>query len=106
VLELAAVVAFAVILLGGKQKRETGWKVVVVIVLMAAAAQGTGVWIMEWLFENDARFFPGWRLDKSFVLCAVSAAVQVVVAGGVAAAVLGLGEEGGYELIPEQGRAK
>jgi len=95
-----------VILLGGKQKREAGWKVVVVVVLMAAAAQGVGVAIVEWLFENDPRFFPGWRLDRSFVLCAVSVTVQVMVAGGVAAAAWGLGEEGGYELIPEQGRAK
>ncbi len=106
VLELVAVVAFAVILLGGKQKREAGWKVVVVIVLMAAAAQGAGVGIMEWLLENDARFFPGWQRDKSFVLCAVSAVVQVVVAGGVAVAAWGLEQEGGYELIPEQGRTK
>ena len=39
VVELASAIAFAVILLGGRQKREAGWKVLGWLLGVAAAAQ-------------------------------------------------------------------
>lgn len=104
ILELAGLVGFAVVLLGGKQARESGWKVVLPLVLVAAAAQVAGMGIVGWVFERDGRFFEGWKLGRSWVLCTVSWVVEVAVAVGVGLATWWLPEEGGYELIPEGGR--
>ena len=53
-----------------------------------------------YLYDNDDRFFPGWKLDTSWILCTVSWSAMVVLAGGITAAALLLPSEGGYELIP------
>ena len=45
-LELATLVAFVVVIVGGKQKREMGWKVVVVLLLLVGALQCAGMSIM------------------------------------------------------------
>lgn len=39
ILELATIVAYVVVIAGGKQKRETGWKVVVFLLVLVAALQ-------------------------------------------------------------------
>ena len=56
--------------------------------------------IQAYLYENDDRFFPGWKLDTSWFLCTASWTIQVLVAAGVIASALLLPHEGGYELIP------
>jgi hypothetical protein len=43
VLELAGLMAFAVILLGGRQKRQVGWKVLGWLLGLAAASQAVGM---------------------------------------------------------------
>lgn len=101
-IELATLVAFVVILLGGKQKRERGWRILVVLLCLTAVCQIVGMGIVSYVFEYDDRFFPGWKLDKSWTLCTVSWCVQLLVAAGVVAAAFVLPEEGGYELIPER----
>ena len=53
-----------------------------------------------YLFDNDDRFFDGWYLDKSWIMCTVSWVFQVVCALIITIAALGLPSEGGYELIP------
>lgn len=53
-----------------------------------------------YLYDHDDRFFVGWRLDTSWILCTVSWSVQFLTALGISAAVFVLPEEGGYELIP------
>lgn len=53
-----------------------------------------------YLYDNDDRFFPGWRLDTSWILCTVSWSVMVLLAGFIVGATLLLPTEGGYELIP------
>jgi hypothetical protein len=50
--------------------------------------------------NNDNRFFEGWRLDTSFILCTASWSLQFLTAVGISAAVFFMPEEGGYELIP------
>jgi len=54
------------------------------------------------LFDNDNRFFVGWYLDKSFILCTVSWCVLVLDAVGMIAAANLLPSEGDYELIPDR----
>ena|SRR5436305_1081676 len=52
-----------------------------------------------YLFENDDRFFVGWYLDKSWVMCNISWSLQALCALAIALAALFLPSEGGYELI-------
>jgi hypothetical protein len=54
-----------------------------------------------YLFENDDRFFVGWYLDKSWVMCTVSWSFQALCAIAITMAALILPSEGGYELIPD-----
>ena len=58
--------------------------------------------IQAYLYDNDDRFFPGWELDISWVLCTVSWSVMVLLGAGVIATALLLPTEGGYELIPNE----
>jgi hypothetical protein len=52
------------------------------------------------LYDTDERFFPGWQLDTSWILCTVSWSLALLTGVGIGAAVYALPEEGGYELIP------
>lgn len=103
-LELAGLVGFAIIIIGGKQKRDRGWKMMALILGLCATCQCTAMGIVAGLKDSDDRFFPGWYLSKSFVLCTVSWCVQAVVGFGLIASAFVLPEEGGYELIPDRGR--
>lgn len=57
--------------------------------------------LQAYLYDHDNRFFVGWELDKSWVLCTVSWVVMLIDALGVICAALFLPKEDGYELIPE-----
>lgn len=85
--------------MGGKQARESGWKVVVPMVCVAAGAQVAGVGIVGYVFEHEGRFFDGWRLGRCWVLVMVSWVVELCVAVGVGVASWVMEEEGGYQLI-------
>jgi hypothetical protein len=58
--------------------------------------------LQAYLFDNDDRFFVGWRLDNGFTISAVSCGVALLVAGGIAISKFLLPEEGDYELIPSE----
>jgi hypothetical protein len=55
-----------------------------------------------YLFDNDDRFFVGWRLDSSWILCTVSWVILVLSAAGVIVSAYILPPEGGYELIRDR----
>ena len=119
VIEGMILIAFVVILGGGKQKREAGWKILSGLLLLVGLIQCTGMALMviiyelssedgdadkrqAYLYDNDDRFFPGWKLDTSWILCTLSWSVSVLLAGGISASALLLPSEGGYELIPDE----
>ncbi|KAI9709343.1 MAG: hypothetical protein M1820_003463 [Bogoriella megaspora] len=102
VLELAGLIAFAVILLGGRQKREVGWKILGWILGVAAASEAVSMAVVAFLYDHDDRFFPGWKLDVSWILCTISWAILALDAIGIATAALVLPSEGDYELIPDR----
>ena len=52
-----------------------------------------------YLYENEDRFFPGWKLDSSWVNCTISWSVMIILAGSICVAAIWLPSEGGYELI-------
>jgi len=101
VLEGMTIITYVVILSGGKQKRESGWQVLSGLHFIVGALQLAGMAIVAYLYENDDRFFPGWKLDASWVLCTTSWSVSALLGGGIIASALLLPSEGGYELIPD-----
>lgn len=55
-----------------------------------------------YLYNSDDRFFPGWKLDTSWILCTVSWTVTILLAGLISTASVFLPQEGGYELIADR----
>ncbi|KAI9736477.1 MAG: hypothetical protein M1818_005987 [Claussenomyces sp. TS43310] len=102
VLELVVLVAFVVILAGGKEKRQRGWKLMTGSLLAVGATQCFAMSIVAYLFDNDDRFIPGWKLDESWILCTVSWSITVLAAAFVAISAFAFPTEDGYELIPSE----
>lgn len=130
VLQLASLVAYIIVIAGGKQSRDKGWRMLVgllgiVVALQAAtmaivvshcssqavsSAPGGGLEhqstaanvTQAFLFDYDDRFFDGWKLDTSWILCTVSWSIMFISAAGLTSAAIYLPEEGGYELIPAE----
>lgn len=101
VFELACIVAYITILFGGRAVRESGWKMLAGLLSTVAASQLIAMALVAALYENDKRFFVGWELDKSWVLCTVSWVVLLVDAIGVTAAAFLLPRDDDYEPIPD-----
>ncbi|EEP81268.1 conserved hypothetical protein [Uncinocarpus reesii 1704] len=72
VLEGMTLITYIVILSGGKQMRETGWKVLTVFLVFITLVQCGAMALVSYLFDNDDRFYPGWKLDTSWILTVVS----------------------------------
>ncbi|KAL8966436.1 MAG: hypothetical protein Q9183_003375 [Haloplaca sp. 2 TL-2023] len=101
VIEGMALIAFIVVISGGKQKRENGWKVISGLLVLAGLIQCAGMAIIAFLYDNEDRFFPGWKLDISWIMCTTSWSVLMALAAGITASAFLLPSEGGYELIPD-----
>lgn len=102
VLELVTLVAYVVVILGGKQKRETGWRVLALMLVLVGLVQCASMSIVAYLFDNDDQFFEGWKLDKAWIMCTVSWCVAVLSAAFLALSAFAFGPEDGYELIPSE----
>lgn len=102
VLEGMTLIAYIVILVGGKQQRESGWRVLCGLHVCCAALQCAGMAIIAFLYENDDRFFPGWKLDISWILCTISWSIVIILSAGISVTAVLLPSEGGYELIPHE----
>lgn len=59
------------------------------------------VLLQAFLYDHDSRFFVGWELDKSWILCTVSWSVLLLDLVGVVGAALFMPSEDDYEPIPE-----
>ncbi|MCJ1357012.1 MAG: hypothetical protein MMC33_007008 [Icmadophila ericetorum] len=101
VIEGMTLIAFIVMIIGSKQKRESGWKILSGLLVLVGAIQSSGMALIAYLYDNDDRFFPGWKLDISWIMCTASWSVMVLVGAGITTAALLLPSEGGYELIPD-----
>ncbi|WEW60201.1 hypothetical protein PRK78_005686 [Emydomyces testavorans] len=101
VLEGMTLIAYLVILAGGKQMRETGWKVLTVFLVFIALVQCAAMALVSYLFDHDERFYPGWRLDTSWILSVVSMCLAALSAVIIYMTIRVLPSEGGYELIAD-----
>lgn len=98
-IELATLVGYVIIILGGKQSRDYGWKIACSLLGFATVVQIIAMAIVAYLFDHDARFIEGWKLDSSWILCTVSWCLALLTGIGIGVAAHVLPEEGGYELI-------
>ncbi|KAE8357213.1 hypothetical protein BDV27DRAFT_93076 [Aspergillus caelatus] len=101
VLEGMSIVAYLIILTGGKRLRESGWKVLSLLIVLSVVVQAASMSIVAYLYDHDPRFFPGWRLDESWIYCTISWCVSLLCAAALIVAGRVLPSEGGYELIPD-----
>jgi len=99
IMEFATFIAFAVVILGGVQQRSYGWKIVCTLLGLAGVVQAAGMSIIAYLYDHDERFFPGWKLDVSWILCTVSWSLLALTGIGIGAATYALPDEGGYEFL-------
>ncbi|KAJ5891059.1 uncharacterized protein N7473_007287 [Penicillium subrubescens] len=95
VLEGMSIVAYVIILGGGKRLRENGWRVLSLLIILSAIVQAAGMSIVAYLFDNEDRFFVGWRLDQSWIFCTVSWCFSLICAGAIVIAAQILPSEGG-----------
>lgn len=96
VLEGVIITAFAVILIGGRKKREAGWLIMSFLLSVVAATQCASTALIAYLYDWDERFFIGWRIDLSWFLTTVSWSITVLLSVGLALSRWLLPPEDGY----------
>ncbi|PTB64196.1 hypothetical protein BBK36DRAFT_1124212 [Trichoderma citrinoviride] len=102
VLCLATLISFAIVMGGGKYRRETGWPFVAALLTLVSVVEFIVISIVAFLYDHDAQFtIPGWRLDVSWYLGTVSAALSLITAAGLAASAYFLPPEEGYEFLDD-----
>ncbi|CAK7200966.1 hypothetical protein SEUCBS139899_003666 [Sporothrix eucalyptigena] len=100
VAELVTLLGFVIVLVGGRMKREFGWRVLVPLVEGVAAMQLVAMALVTYLLDHDDRFLvPGWHLGTAWTLCTVSWSVAALTGLGLALAAYVLPPEDGYELL-------
>ncbi|EEQ91468.2 uncharacterized protein BDCG_06588 [Blastomyces dermatitidis ER-3] len=102
VLEGMTLITYIIILAGGKQMRESGWRILSMLLLLVALVQCASMGLVSYLNDNDDHFYLGFRLDDSFIMCTVSWCLALLAAATIIFAARVLPSEGGYELIAEQ----
>ncbi|KAL2758110.1 hypothetical protein ACRALDRAFT_1074837 [Sodiomyces alcalophilus JCM 7366] len=102
IIYLAGIVAFVVVMAGGKFKREVGWKVISPLLLLAAFVEFIIMGVVAHLYNNDDQFdVAGWALGKSWFLSTFSALIAVLCSVGLALSAYLLPPEGDYEFLED-----
>ncbi|EEY14392.1 conserved hypothetical protein [Verticillium alfalfae VaMs.102] len=102
ILQLATIVSFLVIMVGGRFKREVGWKLLGLMLIVVGLFEFSIMGVVAYLFDHDQQFtVPGWTLDTSWVLMTVSASVSLVCAVGLAVSAYVLPSEDGYDFLED-----
>ncbi|KAL7786634.1 hypothetical protein V8C37DRAFT_391919 [Trichoderma ceciliae] len=100
ILCLASLIAFALVMGGGKYRRETGWPFVSALLTLVSVVEFIIISIVAYLYDHDDQFtVPGWNLDVSWYLGTVSAALSLITAAGLAVSAYLLPPEEGYEFL-------
>ncbi|KAK4049826.1 hypothetical protein OIV83_003882 [Microbotryomycetes sp. JL201] len=96
----AAIIASLVILLSGRQKRESGWRIIAGLLGVHAACLIVATSLIAHEFRTDDRFYYGSRLAQGYIISTTGWALDVVLVGLlVTVGVLGLVREDDYEQI-------
>ncbi|KAK6814884.1 hypothetical protein RU639_009686 [Aspergillus parasiticus] len=78
-----------------------GMSIVAYLIILSVIVQAASMSIVAYLYDHDTRFFPGWRLDESWIYCTISWCISLLCAAALIVAGRVLPSEGGYELIPD-----
>ncbi|ORY73863.1 hypothetical protein BCR35DRAFT_306977 [Leucosporidium creatinivorum] len=98
----AAILAALVVLLGGRLKRESGWRIIAGLLSVHAACLIVSTSLIVHEFRTDDRFYFGSTLDRGYIESTVAWALDVVIVGAlVLVGVVGFTREDDYERIPE-----
>ncbi|KAL2107099.1 hypothetical protein VUR80DRAFT_5697 [Thermomyces stellatus] len=101
-LHLVMVVVYIVLINGGKQRREGGWRLLAGLLAMIAMVEYAIVAVISYLYDHNDQFsIPGWSLDTSWVLCTISASLSAACALALAASYYLMPPEGGYDYLPD-----
>jgi len=98
-LEVVIIAAYIIILIGGRERREKGWKLLSTLLFISVALQIVAMSLVSYVYENDERFFVGWKLDVSWILCTLSWGITLVIAGLIAMVGWLLPSEDRYERL-------
>ncbi|KAL7927860.1 hypothetical protein ACQKWADRAFT_278052 [Trichoderma austrokoningii] len=102
ILCLASLITFALVMGGGKYRRETGWPFVSALLTLVSVVEFIIISIVAYLYDHDDQFtVPGWNLDVSWYLGTVSAGISLAIAAGLAASAYLLPPEEGYEFLDD-----
>ncbi|KAK0613376.1 hypothetical protein B0T14DRAFT_539264 [Immersiella caudata] len=102
VMDVVTIVGFLVIVAGGKEKREMGWRLLCGMLGVVAALQFGAVAVAGYVFDHDDIFHvPGYALDASWYLCTTSGVVAALCAIGLVISALVLPPEGGYVFLTD-----
>lgn len=96
----AAILGNLAVLLGGRLKRESGWRIVAGLLSAHAALLIVSTSLVAHEFATDDRFYYGSRLGQSYIMSTSAWAIDVVcILGLVAVGVSGLMRQDDYEPI-------
>jgi hypothetical protein len=102
IVHLAGVVAFVVVMAGGKYQRERGWPLIGGLLAVASVVEFFIIAIVSYLYDYDEQFtVAGWALDYSWYLCLASATTAALGAAGLVSSAYVLPPEDGYEFLED-----
>ncbi|KAF3915079.1 hypothetical protein ABW21_db0207052 [Orbilia brochopaga] len=78
------------------------WKLLSSLLFVNVALQLIAMSLVSYVYENDERFFVGWKLDVSWILCTFSWGITLIIAGMIAMVGWLLPPEDGYERLTER----
>ncbi|KAI5474313.1 hypothetical protein MNV49_003622 [Pseudohyphozyma bogoriensis] len=97
-----AILANIIITLSGRQKRETGWRLVAGLMFLHAACLIVAMALVAREFNHDSRFYTGSRLDTSFIMATTAWSLDVVAVVVLALfGAIGFLREDDYRSIPD-----
>ncbi|KAK4050214.1 hypothetical protein OIO90_005196 [Microbotryomycetes sp. JL221] len=97
---LASVLASLIILLGGRQKRETGWKLISGLLTVEFILLIVSTSLIAHEYRMDDRFYYGSKLGQGYILSTVAWSLDVVIVGVLlVVGFMGLVKEDDYEQI-------
>ncbi|KAM0790264.1 hypothetical protein ACM66B_005569 [Microbotryomycetes sp. NB124-2] len=98
----AAIIASLVILLSGRQKRESGWRIIAGLLGVHAACLIISTSLIAHEYRMDDRFYYGSTLGQGYIISTTGWALDVVIVGVlVTVGLLGLVKEDDYEPISD-----
>lgn len=96
----------ASVVLTDRAKTKFRWKLLSALLFVNVFIQIVAMSLVSYVYENDEKFFIGWKLDVSWMLCTFSWSISLIIAGSIALVGWLLPSEDGYERLRDSGRRR